>query len=275
MSPARRVLTAVAVAGCAALLPDAPVGAISSYNSEPAPHRTNVGALVVEWDRDGDGLRDTRNWYCSGTMVDRDTFVTAAHCTTNWPGAVPPRFFVSLAQVIDERALAGAAEGVAHEMPGYPGTSSDSRDLAVVQVTNPRKLPRFTPAALPTAGLLDRLAPKKLSAQPWTVAGYGTEEATREPGGHAHHGGGERRQAPVTFDALNPTWVRLNMTEANGNGGACYGDSGGPNFTVVDGRELLVSTTITGDVPCYSTNVTYRLDAPAAREFLKQFTALP
>jgi hypothetical protein len=38
---------------------------------------------------------------------------------------------------------------------------------------------------------------------------------------------------------------------------------------------LLASTTITGDAPCYATNVTYRLDTASARGFLDQFVALP
>ncbi|MFH8930207.1 hypothetical protein ACH4D4_24430 [Streptomyces pristinaespiralis] len=41
------------------------------------------------------------------------------------------------------------------------------------------------------------------------------------------------------------------------------------------GKRTLVSTTITGDSPCYATNVTYRLDAPGARAFLSPFTKLP
>lgn len=267
----RRLLTVLVLT--AALTPVSAALAINSYNSRPAPERTNVGAFVVEWDRDGDGTRETRDWYCSGTMIDRNTFLTAAHCTDGWPAGT--RFFVSLAQEMTAKTMAAAAEGTPHQDPAYPGNSSDSHDIAVVEVWNPKKLGSFTPAPLPSAGLLDALGPQALSAQRWTVAGYGTEEAQRGPGGHVHPGGGERREAPVTFDALNNTWVRLNMTEANDNGGACYGDSGGPNFTVVDGRELLVSTTITGDVPCYATNVTYRLDTPGARAFLRPYVPLP
>jgi hypothetical protein len=269
----RRVLPALALAAATTLLPAAPALAINSYNSRPAPERTNVGALVVEWDGDGDGVRETRDWVCSGTMVDRNTFVTAAHCTYGWPAGT--RFFVSLAQTMTAKTMAAAAEGTAHSDPAFPGNSSDTHDLAVIEVWQPRQLGKFTPAKLPTAGLLDQLGPKALSAQSWTVAGYGTQEGYRGPGGHYHPGGGERRQASVTFDALNATWVRLNMTAATGNGGACYGDSGGPNFTTVKGTELLVSTTITGDTPCYATNVTYRLDSASARAFLKPYVALP
>jgi hypothetical protein len=44
---------------------------------------------------------------------------------------------------------------------------------------------------------------------------------------------------------------------------------------VVDGELILAATTITGEVPCYATNVTYRLDTESARAFLAPFVALP
>ncbi|WP_436491735.1 trypsin-like serine protease [Actinokineospora sp. HUAS TT18] len=288
MSPKFLVPAAVA----ALLLTVAPsASAINTYNATPAPERTEVGALVVQWDNDGDPATPDRiDWMCSGTMVDRDTFLTAAHCTTDWPEGV--RFYVSLGQNVQadldaanaahpgDPSAVGAAiavEGVAHNHPDYPGNSADSKDIAVVQVPAAAVAARwsFTPATLPTANRLGELGPQGLNATPFVVAGYGTEEAKRGPGGHTHPGGGVRMKAPVTFNSLNNTWVRLGQTAPQGNGGACYGDSGGPNFATVDGKLTLVATTITGDGPCYATNVTYRLDAPVARAFLSEFVALP
>ena len=63
------------------------------------------------------------------------------------------------------------------------------------------------------------------------------------------------------------------MNEALGNGGTCYGDSGGPNF--LGSTTVLAATTITGDAVCRATNVVYRLDTPGARTFLAQFVTLP
>ncbi|PRX49235.1 trypsin [Prauserella shujinwangii] len=286
-----RAGTVTAAATALVLTAAASASAINSYNAEPAPERTEVGALVAQWDNDGDPATPDRvAWVCSGTMVDTDTFLTAAHCTTGWPEGV--RFSVSLDQDVqggldtaaeqhagDPAAIAGAVgvEGTAHSEPGYPGTAADSHDIAVVEVPAAEMAQRwsFTPATLPSAGLLDELGPQGLNATDFVVAGYGTQEAQRGPGGHTHPGGGVRMKAPVGFNALNKTWVRLAMTEPRGNGGACYGDSGGPNFAFIGGERVLVSTTITGDAPCYATNVTYRLDAPTARAFLGEFVTLP
>jgi hypothetical protein len=57
------------------------------------------------------------------------------------------------------------------------------------------------------------------------------------------------------------------MNQATGDGGTCYGDSGGPHF--LDG--VVVSLTVTGDRWCKSTDKTYRLDSPVSQEFLAPY----
>ena len=44
----------------------------------------------------------------------------------------------------------------------------------------------------------------------------------------------------------------------NGNGGTCYGDSGGPYFIHLDGQDtdIVASITVTGDAPCKVTDKT-------------------
>ncbi|MER7535126.1 trypsin-like serine protease [Streptomyces sp. NPDC097704] len=285
-------MTAVTAAACAAVIATAiPSSAINSYNAAPAPERTEVGALVATWDDDNDPATPDRvDWVCSGTMIDADTFLTAAHCTTDWPANV--RFYVSLDQDVQaglDRAAAEhpgdpaavarsvAVEGTAHSHPAYPGPASDTHDISVIELPAKAVKDRwsFTPATLPTAGALAAPGPQGLNSTAFLVAGYGTQEAERGPGGQTHPGGGVRMKAPVSFNALNDAWVRLAMTAPQGNGGACYGDSGGPNFATLNGKLTLVATTITGDTPCYATNVTYRLDTPGARDFLKPFVQLP
>lgn len=293
----RRSVLSAAVIGTAMFAAAAlPAAAVNTYNSEPAPERTEVGAFLVLWDRDGDGTNERFDWYCSGTMVDDDTYLTAAHCATDWsPDA---HFYVSLEQdvqgLLDDAAEAGmtgpeaaewfvangyAVEGTAVADPAFPGNSADSHDIGVVdfadRATTPADVWEFTPATLPTAGQLSTVGSRGLDAADWLVVGYGTAEAQREPGGHIHPGGGVRLKAAVGFDALNKTWVRLAMRESQDWGGACYGDSGGPNFVTLNGEMVLAATTITGDSPCYATNVVYRMDTPSARAFLAPYVALP
>lgn len=67
------------------------------------------------------------------------------------------------------------------------------------------------------------------------------------------------------------------MNPARGDGGTCYGDSGGPNFLGAGATEtnIVAATTIAGDFMCRATNVGYRLDTPSARGFLGQYVTLP
>ena len=292
----RKLPLSLTVIGSTLLVGTTSVGAISSYNASPAPERTETGALVVLWDTSvpEDGVPDRVDWMCSGAMVDADTFLTAAHCTDGWPTGA--RFFVSLAQDIQtplDQAAAAASTATQDAETPRPGPHRGGhpppgRRLPGQQRRRPRHRRRrlrrvgrttaqtldFTPAQLPTAGQLDEIGGRALDAAPWTAVGYGTEEALRGPGGHTHPGGGVRLKAPQGFNALNKTWVRLAMNESRGFGGACYGDSGGPNFVEVGGQRLLAGTTITGDSPCYATNVVYRTDSASARAFLAPYVAL-
>ena len=71
------------------------------------------------------------------------------------------------------------------------------------------------------------------------------------------------------FLALNPAYVVLSQNPARGDGGTCYGDSGGPNFLRLDdGREVVAAVTVTGDRVCRATNVDARVDTGNARAFL-------
>jgi hypothetical protein len=95
------------------------------------------------------------------------------------------------------------------------------------------------------------------------------------PGGGGPQGildNSERRFATQTYNALTKSWLKLSMNQATGDGGTCYGDSGGPHF--LSDSNVIVSVTVTGDAVCEATDVTYRLDTPVARAFLDDFVAV-
>jgi hypothetical protein len=131
----------------------------------------------------------------------------------------------------------------------------------------------ITPARLPAADSLSNLA----GDQQFTPVGYGAQSVTSGPGGKTFHYQDVRYRTVGTLNTLTKAWLKLSMNPSHGDGGTCYGDSGGPNFLGAGASEtnIIAGTTITGDTPCRSTNVDYRLDTPAARAFLGQFVALP
>ena len=295
---ARKALAAMA-AGAAIILATTHAAAISSGNSFPAPERTEVGFLGTALDFNGDGTLDALGATCSGTMIDSDTFLTAAHCTDQLPGG--ERFFVSLEEDVLTPFLAHAnlpanefvelflatgliVEGDMHRDSGFTGSpqfpsSSDQHDIAVIDFANrdvtPADLWSFTPASLPPAGLLDGIGRDGLDDHDWWAVGYGSPEAVRGPGGQTHPLGLIRRKAQLEFTTLRSAWVQLAMNESRDLGGVCYGDSGGPNYIDVQGTLILAAVTSWGDIPCYATAVQYRTDTSSARAFLSEFVDLP
>ena len=77
--------------------------------------------------------------------------------------------------------------------------------------------------------------------------------------------------------ALTNAWITLSMNLATGNGGTCYGDSGGPHFIHLDGVEtnIVAAITVIGDAQCKATDQDYRTDTMSARSFLAYYVTLP
>ena len=248
----RRLVSAAFV--LAALLTASPASAITDGSPDGNRH-PNVAGLV------NDTQYSDGTWiYCSGTLISPTVVLTAAHC--NDDGARTRVTFDS-AYVEGDRVYAGTF----HSDPLYPGPTSDYHDIAVVVLDE--AVENITPAKLPKAGSLSNLRKN----QQFTSVGYGAYEVTNQPGGHQYLYNDVRMVATGTLNSINPSWLRISMNASTGNGGTCYGDSGGPNF--LGTTNIVAAITITGDAVCRSTNVDYRLDTDAARAFLGQFVTLP
>jgi V8-like Glu-specific endopeptidase len=230
-----------------------PVHAIT-YGELDGNRHPNVGGLVASV-----AYSDGTWLYCSGTLISPTVFLTAAHCEE---GARVTVTFDSAYQDGDKTYT-----GTWHADPLYTWQQDDPHDVAVVVFDKPIK--GITPARLPAADSLSNLS----ATQQFTSVGYGAYQVTNSPGGHQYLYNDVRMVATGTLNSINPAWLRISMNPATGNGGTCYGDSGGPNF--LGTTDIVAATTITGDAICRSTNVTYRLDTPAARSFLSQFVTLP
>ena len=238
----------------AALGAAAPAAAIT--NGAPDGNRhPNVGGLVSpEQFSDGTWL------YCSGTLIAPTIFLTAAHC-----GEDGERVRVTFDSAY--RPGDPVHTGTFQADPLYNQRQSDPHDIAVVVLDS--AISGIQPAQLPAAGSLSRLA----KGQRLTAVGYGAYEVTNGPGGHDFLYDDVRNFATGTLNAVNPAWLRISMNPARGDGGTCYGDSGGPNF--LGNGTTIAAITITGDAVCRATNVVYRLDTESARNFLGEFARLP
>ncbi len=248
-----RRLVALAVS-LTALVIAAPAGAITNGTADGGAH-PNVGGLVAPT-----AYSDGTYIYCSGTLISPTVFLTAAHCATDGE-----RVAVTFSTAY--KAGDKVYYGTFHADPLYNQRTSDPHDIAVVVLDTAVK--GITPAKLPAANSLSNLS----GSQQFTSVGYGAYQVTNGPGGHQYLYNDVRGVATGTLNSTNPSWLRISMNPSTGNGGTCYGDSGGPNF--LGTTNIIAAITITGDAVCRSTNVDYRLDTASARAFLGQYVKLP
>jgi secreted trypsin-like serine protease len=229
----------------------------------------NVGALLVAWPYP-DGAIDI---VCSGTLISSTVFLTAAHCV-NWmpqAGIQPHDVYVTFDTVYGI-GVSTIHRGTYHINPNYGHDNADPNDVAVIVLDEP--IEGITPATLPEVGLLDELkASGALKNESFVAVGYGTVREDKTGGPHSLYWEGARRFVTGTYNALTNSWLKISMNPSTGDGGTCYGDSGGPHFLNDSG--MIVSLTVTGDFNCRATDVTYRLDTPSARSYLEEFVTLP
>ena len=241
---------------------------------------TNTGAFVVQ-----SPTSDESFPICSGTLISPTVFLTASHCTLFFENDLAPlgyTAFVSFDSAIPFGDLTSRRTNLIPVTqvvtnPNFNQSQSDPGDIAVL-IVREQSTRGITPAILPPAGLLDQLSAQNgLQNAVFTPVGYGVQNRVT--------GGGPpffldlnpvpRMYAFSSFNSLNKAFLHLSQNPSTGNGGACFGDSGGQNFFNYNGVRLLAAITITGDAVCRSTNTTYRLDIASARNFLAPYVTLP
>lgn len=250
----------------------APVAAHSVVYGEPDDgEHPAVGSFVGEF-TDPDSGETTLFQLCTGTLIDDDVVLSASHCFSGLPPTITRTWF-TLAEVIDADrdgvvdASVDLRAGTAVTHPLYAsGGVSNLYDIAVFLLDD--AVVGIEPAELAGAGLLDAV---RLKDETFTAVGYGTVRETNQRSSQSFLPGWRREKADQEALSLTKAWLTLSMNLATGNGGTCYGDSGGPHFL----GDVVVSVTVTGDVPCKATDKTYRVDTPWARDFLDAFVTLP
>jgi Trypsin len=249
----RKATVVVAIVACVCA-----AGALAITNGTPDGNaHPYVGALLAQ-----QAFSDGTWEECTGTLIAPRVFLTAEHCDEG-----VSRVAVTFDSSYDA-ATGTTYWGTWHGDPGYSGhATGDPHDIAVVVLD--KAVRGITPARLPTLNQLSTLT----GGDALVSVGYGAQSVTSDQGGKTLHYADVRYVATGSFTTATQVYLKASMNPAHGDGGTCYGDSGGPNF--IGTTNVVAATTITGDMWCRSTNVDYRLDTPVARTFLQQYVTLP
>lgn len=200
---------------------------------------------------DGEGL-------CSGSIVDVDLVVTAAHCISDHPEKMRVIFGTNLR---DKKTIVATLPVVgALQHPAWKTTSNnqiDTNDIALVRFSG--SLPQgYKPATLlPSTNVLQ-------VGSSVILAGFGTSDGVNGTGS-----GVLRR---VTVNVAHPYYGKTEIEFDQSHGrGACHGDSGGPAFYAEGGKPYLFGVTSRGADPCNVSVIYTKIEAH--RDFLAQASA--
>jgi secreted trypsin-like serine protease len=174
------------------------------------------------------------NFICTGSIIDQDLVVTAAHCVAAPAENLRIVFARDINGTIDKSMVLPITGYIAN--PGWQGDASqgvDQHDIAVI------RLDGALPAGYHPATLLSADASAGLKKGEVTeLAGYGITNAKTQDGA------GTLREVDVKIlQQLGQTEVVLDQRTGKG---ACHGDSGGPAFVNVGGELQLWGVTNRG-----------------------------
>jgi len=236
----RLLATLFVVLACAA-----PASAI--LGGEPDTEHPYVGILVTT-------MNGQRVPVCSGFLVARRTFVTAAHCVDDL-GSSPA--FVSFDQHFTPSS--SVVHGTAIPNPEFGAPGDDTHDLALIRLDTPVTDRGY--AQLPSVNLLSS-ADKKATL---TVVGYGANGFVRGGGKPAPEFRLVRSTGESRISKLEKAGFNVRMSS-----GICFGDSGGP-VLLGDSDVVVGVNSFVNNARCTGNAFAYRLDTAASLAFLAPY----
>jgi hypothetical protein len=231
--------------------------------------------LALFYDEDGAYM-----WRCSGSLLSPTVFLTAGHCTDGTASA-RVLFYSDLTELVYPYETCGpytCYEGDTYTHPdfcigcagGLPGF--DTHDVGVVTLDEPvATVSEY--AQLPAEGLVDTL---KMRTD-IDLVGYGVQWKIKDggvPPSARWTGYRIRYYAPTKLitskDVISDEYIKLMANPAQGKGGTCFGDSGGPDLLGGTNTVLGVNSFV-NSYNCTGVTYSNRVDTGYALEFINSF----
>jgi secreted trypsin-like serine protease len=234
--------------------------------------------LVAFYDAQGNFL-----WRCSGSLLNSTTMLTAGHCTDTASGAASAIAWVSQEGGAQFNPVTGAEDpltGYPNEClnsAAYPCSTShtlieygfnglkkfgnDNKDVGLLILDNPINLPHY--ASLAAAGSVDTLP----TGAGVTYTGYGVSD--EKPAVVSFR---ERLMASGFIinthnKAASGFNIQLSANPGNGQGGTCFGDSGGP--PLYDSTDIVLGVnSFVKNLQCAGQSFAYRTDQQAVLNWI-------
>jgi len=226
---------------------------------------------------------------CSGTLLSPTVFLTAGHCTNDFPDAPYSGMRVFTESDVEagirnhtnNYPFAGpnAVEAVswaAH--PLYETAPFFVHDVGVVILSAPINLPAAQYGTLPSVNQFDVLKTRRGQQDvTFTAVGYGLQESFPDPALFLATNTRTRMSATPRLLQINTGFVgpgSLLLSNNANTGGTCFGDSGGPNFYGSGATETKIVAGITSfgiNGNCAGTGGVFRTDRQDVLDFVKSY----
>lgn len=207
-------------------------------------------------------------WRCSGTLIAPTVFLTAGHCTFD---GVEAWFWFDSQLPLTFPGDFAAHSSAPYAPPDVWASFPNTKDFGVWILDQPVEMAEY--GQLAELGWLDQFATERGQQERLvTTVGYGIQSIKPD-----------FIEVPVRFRSSSMiVSLRSNLTDgynlhtsnnpsdANGAGGACYGDSGGPIFWAE--TNIVVAVVSFGkNNNCKGANWGYRADINELQDFVAPF----